>query len=137
MSQMRREVLSAFKKLHRTRQYVFQGDELALSAGRQKINESFSQNKNETNEKEIQKMIKLAQDVDYELRTNVIQARKREDDVYELRITPEVTRLDNIVFDPDAIIEPPRRRRGAKVQEGCCGGAATAALEAEVEDRKK
>ncbi|KAH8243469.1 hypothetical protein KR032_007618 [Drosophila birchii] len=131
------QVLSAFKKLHRTRQYVFDGDVQALTAGRTKINESFLQNRNETNEDEIQKMIKLAQDVDYELRTNVIQAKEKEEGVYELRITPETTRLDNVVFNPDAIIEKPRRRRGEKSTEGCCGGAAMAALEAEVAARKK
>ncbi|KAH8375130.1 hypothetical protein KR200_006381, partial [Drosophila serrata] len=130
-------VLSAFKRLHRTRQYVFEGDVQALTAGRAKINESFLQNRNETNEDEIQKMIKLAQDVDHELRTNVIQAKKKEEGVYELRITPETTRLDNVVFNPDAVIEKPRRGRGEKNTEGCCGGAAMAALEAEVAARKK
>ncbi|KAH8251567.1 hypothetical protein KR038_002258, partial [Drosophila bunnanda] len=150
------QVLSAFKKLHRTRQYVFDGDVQALTAGRAKINESFLQNRDETNEDEIQKMIKLAQDVDYELRTNVIQAKQKEEGVYgecvplykqdpqslnllftELRITPETTRLDNVVFNPDAVIEKPKRRRGEKNTEGCCGGAAMAALEAEVAARKK
>ncbi|XP_016999056.2 complex III assembly factor LYRM7 [Drosophila takahashii] len=137
MSNLRRQVLTAFKKLHRTRQYVFQGDQNALTAGRLKINESFLQNRSETNEDEIQKMIKLAQDVDLELRTNVIQAEKKEDGVYELRITPETTRLDNVVFNPDAVIEKPRRRRGEKNTEGCCGGAAMAALESEVQARNK
>ncbi|XP_020814621.1 complex III assembly factor LYRM7 [Drosophila serrata] len=137
MSNLRRQVLSAFKRLHRTRQYVFEGDVQALTAGRAKINESFLQNRNETNEDEIQKMIKLAQDVDHELRTNVIQAKKKEEGVYELRITPETTRLDNVVFNPDAVIEKPRRGRGEKNTEGCCGGAAMAALEAEVAARKK
>jgi len=55
----------------------------------------------------------------------------------ELRITPETTRLDNVVFNPDAIIEKPRRQRGDKNTEGCCGGAAMAALEAEVQARNK
>ncbi|XP_037717702.1 complex III assembly factor LYRM7 [Drosophila subpulchrella] len=137
MSNLRRQVLTAFKKLHRTRQYVFQGDTNALAAGRLKINESFLQNRSETNEDEIQKMIKLAQDVDLELRTNVIQAEKKKEGVYELRITPETTRLDNVVFNPDAIIEKPRRRRGEKNTEGCCGGAAMAALESEVQARNK
>ncbi|ALC47211.1 CG34150 [Drosophila busckii] len=137
MSQhLRRQALSAFKKLHRTRQYVFQGDETALIAGRQKINESFQQNRNETNQEEIQKMIQLANDCEHELRTNVIQAKKREDDVYELRITPDITRLDNVVFNPDAIIEKPRRRRGDK-NTGCCGGAAMEALEKEINTRKQ
>jgi len=42
-----------------------------------------------------------------------------------------------VVFNPDAIIEKPRRQRGDKNTEGCCGGAAMAALEAEVQARNK
>lgn len=57
------------------------------------------------------------------------------DDLLELRITPETTRLDNVVFNPDAIIEKPRRRRGEK-DTGCCGGAAMAALEKESAGKK-
>ncbi|EDW14022.1 complex III assembly factor LYRM7 [Drosophila mojavensis] len=138
MSQpLKRQVLSAFKKLHRTRQYVFHGDDRALVAGRNKINESFQQNRNETNEEEIKKMIKLAEEVDYELRTNVIQAKQKEDNVFELRITPETTRLDNVPFNPDVVIEAPRKRRGDK-STGCCGGgAAMAALQAEIDARNK
>ncbi|XP_023174269.1 complex III assembly factor LYRM7 [Drosophila hydei] len=133
---LKRQVLSAFKKLHRTRQYVFHGDDRALLAGRDKINESFQKNRNETNEAEIKKMIKLAVEVDYELRTNVIQAKRREDNVYELRITPETTRLDNVVFNPDAVIDAPRKGRGDK-STGCCGGSAMAALQAEIDARNK
>lgn len=55
--------------------------------------------------------------------------------VTELRITPGVTRLDNVVFNPDAVIEAPRRRKGDKTTE-CCGGAAMAALNADVNSRK-
>ncbi|KAH8307575.1 hypothetical protein KR044_003460, partial [Drosophila immigrans] len=129
------QVLSVFKKLHRTRQYVFQGDKRALLEGRHKINESFRQNK-ESNSEEIQKMIKLAIDVDHELRTNIIQALRREDDVYELRITPETTRLDNVVYNPEAAVELPRRRKAEK-NSNCCGGAAMASLESESNSTKK
>ncbi|EDV93091.1 GH19114 [Drosophila grimshawi] len=81
-------------------------------------------------------MIKLAEEVDYELRTNVIQAKQTKDNVYELRITPETTRMDNVVFNPDAVIQAPRKRQGDK-STGCCGGAAMAALEAELDSRSK
>ncbi|XP_033241598.1 complex III assembly factor LYRM7 [Drosophila pseudoobscura] len=137
MSNLRRQALSAFKKLHRTRQYVFDGDVRALEEARQKINDEFRQNRVVTDQDDIQNKIKLAEECAQELRANVIQAHKREDGVYELRITPETTRMDNVVFNPDAIIESPRKRRGAKPAEGCCGGAAMAALEAEVAARKK
>ncbi|EDW84394.1 uncharacterized protein Dwil_GK14109 [Drosophila willistoni] len=136
MSQLRRQVLNAFKRLHRTRQHVFDGDIQALTAGRLKINESFRQNRDETKEDEIKKMIQLADDVSHELRTTVIQATKREDNVYELRISDETTRLDNVLFNPDAEIKAPRRRRQNQ-ESGCCGGAAMAALEQEIQERKK
>ncbi|XP_011188623.1 complex III assembly factor LYRM7 [Zeugodacus cucurbitae] len=123
MSQLRREALRAFKKLHRTRQFVFQGDELTLNAGRKEINEQFRKNQNERNEDEIRKMIKLANDVDKELRTSVIQAVQEKEGVYTLRITEETTRLDNVVFNPDAIIErPTSRNRKGNPTSGCCGG---------------
>ncbi|XP_075145760.1 complex III assembly factor LYRM7 [Haematobia irritans] len=117
----RREVIKAFRKLHRTRQLIFAGDDYALEAGRKEINAHFKKNMQESNADNIKKMIQLALDVDKELRTNVIQAKQKEEGVYELRITPETTRLDNIVFNPDAVIEPPRRRKGG--QTGCCGEA--------------
>ncbi|BFF91924.1 complex III assembly factor LYRM7 [Drosophila madeirensis] len=137
MSNLRRQALSAFKELHRTRQYVFDGDVRALEEARKKINDEFRQNRAVTDQDVIQSKIKLAEDCAHELRTNVIQAQQRDDGVYELRITPETTRMDNIVFNPDAVIESPRKRRGAKATEGCCGGAAMAALDAEVAARKK
>ncbi|TMW47497.1 hypothetical protein DOY81_007427 [Sarcophaga bullata] len=130
MSQIRREVIKAFKKLHRTRQLIFAGDELALKAGRGEINDRFKQNMNETNEENIKKMLQLALDVDKELRTNVIQAKQKDEGVYELRITPETTRLDNFPFNPDAIIKPPRRKGKAATtkdgETGCCGSLAPA-----------
>uniref|UniRef100_W8C6A6 Complex III assembly factor LYRM7 n=1 Tax=Ceratitis capitata TaxID=7213 RepID=W8C6A6_CERCA len=123
MAQLRREALRVFKKLHRTRQFVFQGDERTLEAGRREINEHFRKNRNEKNEDEIKKMIALAKDVDKELRTSVIQAVQEKEGVYQLRITEETTRLDNVVFNPDAIIEglkPSGRKE--RTSGGCCGG---------------
>uniref|UniRef100_A0A669QTD0 Complex III assembly factor LYRM7 n=1 Tax=Phasianus colchicus TaxID=9054 RepID=A0A669QTD0_PHACC len=45
--------LRLFKLLHRTRQEVFKNDTRALEAARQKINEEFKNNQNETSEKKI------------------------------------------------------------------------------------
>ncbi|XP_011296260.2 complex III assembly factor LYRM7 [Musca domestica] len=134
--QIRREVLKAFRKLHRTRQLIFAGDDNALALGRNEINSHFRKNMQETNVEEIKKMVKLALDVDKELRTNVIQAKKKDEGVYELRITPETTRLDNIAFNPDAVIEPPRRRKGQPAT-GCCGGGGAANQAAESSNQKQ
>ncbi|KAM6034831.1 complex III assembly factor LYRM7 isoform 3-T3 [Theristicus caerulescens] len=46
-------VLKLFKLLHRTRQEVFKNDTRALEAARQKINEEFRNNQDETSEEKI------------------------------------------------------------------------------------
>ncbi|XP_034041441.1 complex III assembly factor LYRM7 [Thalassophryne amazonica] len=69
----RLKVLSVFKALHRTRLAVFRDDDRALTAGRLKINEEFRKNKSETSHEDIEKMIKLASDVEVFLRQSVLQ----------------------------------------------------------------
>ncbi|XP_068780914.1 complex III assembly factor LYRM7 isoform X8 [Struthio camelus] len=49
----RGQVLKLFKLLHRTRQEVFKNDTRALEAARQKINEEFKNNRNETSAAKI------------------------------------------------------------------------------------
>nr|XP_047902087.1 complex III assembly factor LYRM7 isoform X2 [Anser cygnoides] len=70
----RGRVLKLFKLLHRTRQEVFKNDTRALEAARQKINEEFKNNQNETSEEKINELLKIASDVEVILRTSVIQA---------------------------------------------------------------
>lgn len=118
--QIRKEVLRVFKKLHRTRECVFKGDVKTLAAARTEINTKFRNNNNVSDENEIKKLIKLAEDVDKELRTNVVQAVEKEAGLYQVKIREEVPRLENVPFNPDAIIEKPRR--GASK---CGGGTAT------------
>lgn len=116
------QVLQAFKSLHRTKDFVFQGDVKAVSGARILINENFQKNKNVTDETEIQKLLKLSKDVESELKSNVIQAVEKEPGVFgklvaykmyilykiyflaEARITENTPRLDNVMFDPDAPI---------------------------------
>ncbi|NXL15925.1 LYRM7 factor, partial [Setophaga kirtlandii] len=66
-------VLKLFKLLHRTRQEVFKNDTKALEAARQKINEEFRNNRDETSEEKINELLKIASDVEVILRTSVIQ----------------------------------------------------------------
>uniref|UniRef100_A0A8C4V5U4 Complex III assembly factor LYRM7 n=2 Tax=Falco TaxID=8952 RepID=A0A8C4V5U4_FALTI len=70
----RARVLKLFKLLHRTRQEVFKHDTRALEAARQKINEEFKNNQDETSEEKIKELLKIASDVEVILRTSVIQA---------------------------------------------------------------
>ncbi|XP_075266959.1 complex III assembly factor LYRM7 isoform X1 [Opisthocomus hoazin] len=73
-------VLKLFKSLHRTRQEVFKNDTRALEAARQKINEEFKNNQDETSEEKINDLLKIASDVEVILRTSVIQAVQTDSD---------------------------------------------------------
>lgn len=93
----RLKVLRVFKALHRTRLDVFREDERALSAGRLKINEEFRKNKDETSEENIQKMIKMASDVETILRLTVIQAEHVAEDTIQIR-PRESLLLENVPY---------------------------------------
>ncbi|XP_048877093.1 complex III assembly factor LYRM7 [Brienomyrus brachyistius] len=69
----RLKVLRLFKVLHRTRQDVFKDDIRALTAARNKINEEFRKNMQETSAENINQMIKFGSDVEVVLRETVIQ----------------------------------------------------------------
>ncbi|XP_055629663.1 complex III assembly factor LYRM7 [Toxorhynchites rutilus septentrionalis] len=111
MSALRREVLKWFKILNRGKDQVFAGDQRAIEAARQKIREEFLKNKDLTDEKEIKEKLKIAQDVDTELRSTVVQAVRVEENVYQARITDKTKKMDNVMFDPNAELPPPRSKK--------------------------
>ncbi|XP_050461423.1 complex III assembly factor LYRM7 [Cataglyphis hispanica] len=94
---LRREVLRVFKKLHRTRLKTFEGDKHALQVVRKKINDEYRKYKNVTNQAAIEELNKFAQEVEYEVRTTVIQAVETASGTVALRITPDVL-VDNVPY---------------------------------------
>ncbi|XP_071564876.1 uncharacterized protein [Temnothorax nylanderi] len=92
-----RLVLRVFKKLHRTRLKTFEGDEYALQVVRDKINNEYRKYKNVTNQAAIEELNKFAQEVEYEVRTTVIQAVETAPGRVALRITPDVL-VDNMPY---------------------------------------
>uniref|UniRef100_A0A336M008 CSON005474 protein n=1 Tax=Culicoides sonorensis TaxID=179676 RepID=A0A336M008_CULSO len=114
MSSLRREVLNSFKKLHRARQEIFEGDERALTLARHKINEEYRKNKGTDSDEEIQQKVKLANEVAEELKTRVIQAVEKEPGVFEAKLKESTLRLENYPFDPNAKIPSPRKKGGCK-----------------------
>ncbi|XP_059056648.1 complex III assembly factor LYRM7 isoform X2 [Achroia grisella] len=115
MSSLRKFVLQSFKKLHRTRIKVFEGDEKALTAARIKINDEYQKNKHVTDEVAIKAMIKFGEDVERELKTQVIQAREIKPGVFEARITEDTLKLENMPYNPNAVTED-----GTPRPETCC-----------------
>uniref|UniRef100_A0A182QDQ7 Complex III assembly factor LYRM7 n=1 Tax=Anopheles farauti TaxID=69004 RepID=A0A182QDQ7_9DIPT len=111
MSSLRREALRWYKILQRTKNEVFSGDFRTISAARQRIREEFIKNKDIKDEAQIKEKIKIAKDVDVELRRSVVQAVRKQPTVFEARITLETRKLDNVMFDPDAELPPPRSKK--------------------------
>ncbi|XP_017941701.2 complex III assembly factor LYRM7 isoform X1 [Manacus vitellinus] len=99
------QVLKLFKLLHRTRQEVFKNDTRALEAARQKINEEFRNNKDETSEEKINELLKIASDVEVILRTSVIQAVHTDSDKIVL-----ITRKD-LLQDNTPYLDKPTKKQ--------------------------
>ncbi|KAJ8915603.1 hypothetical protein NQ315_003387 [Exocentrus adspersus] len=98
MSTLKHKVLHSFKQLHNSRKIVFKDDTFALSEARNRINEEFKKNKHVSDVTAIEELINYANAVEKELRTCVIQAREVEAGRYELRITEDTVKLDNVPF---------------------------------------
>ncbi|XP_036385973.1 complex III assembly factor LYRM7 [Megalops cyprinoides] len=99
----RLKVLRIFKALHRTRLDVFKDDLRALTAARQKINEEFRKNKEETSEEKINEMIKMASDVEVILRKTVIQGVHVED---KILLRPR----ENLLLENVPYCDTPRKK---------------------------
>ncbi|KAM4708288.1 complex III assembly factor LYRM7 [Discoglossus pictus] len=93
----RAKVLNVFRSLHRTRQLVFQNDNRALEAARQKINEEFRKNKNESSPEKISELLKIGADVEVILRTTVIQGVHTDSNKIVLQPRNEVL-LENMPY---------------------------------------
>ncbi|XP_050343951.1 complex III assembly factor LYRM7 [Nymphalis io] len=115
MTSLKRMVLKSFKQLHRTRLRVFDGDERALNAARLRINDEYHKNRNVENEEAIKAMIKFGEDVERELRTQVIQAKQVKPGIFEAKITEDTIKLDNIPYNDAAIIND-----GISGGQPCC-----------------
>lgn len=115
---LRREVLQAFKNLHRARKTVFNGDLKALTAAREKINEEFKKHKSASDNKAIENLIQYANEVAKELKTTIVQAKETKPGTFEMKITPETKKLDHLPFDPN--VEIPSRAWKKRKNQPCC-----------------
>ncbi|GAB1607558.1 complex III assembly factor LYRM7-like [Argonauta hians] len=105
----RKHVIDVFRRLHRTRRKVFQNDSMALEASKVKINQEFRKNLNQTDNGEIQKLLKIAVDAEVILRTQVVQAEEMTPGVYRAKLTDDTFKDVNYRFKPDAKLPQPRK----------------------------
>lgn len=85
----RSKVLNIYKKLHRTSQLVFNGDIALLTAARNKINEEFRKHLTVEEPERVEELLKVANEAEVTLRTEVIQARQTSPGVYKVKITED------------------------------------------------
>ncbi|KAJ8667168.1 hypothetical protein QAD02_008830 [Eretmocerus hayati] len=95
---LRSEALRIYKKLHRTRLKTFGGDENALQITRTRLNDEFRKNKDLKDESVIREMIKIATEVEHQVRTTVVQCVEKSPGRYEAKITADTEKLDNIPY---------------------------------------
>lgn len=83
----RSKVLGLYKRLYKTRNQIFQGDQTTLATSLIRLRNDFRLNKDESDEKIIAKHIKTGKEVDRILRTQVLQTIKTEkENVYKLNV---------------------------------------------------
>ncbi|KAK5656400.1 hypothetical protein OQA88_4781 [Cercophora sp. LCS_1] len=88
--------LQAYRNLLRATRIAFQGDLPVLTAARTQIRQGFRDKASlSPTDPEIQPAIQHAEEVANFLRTNLVQGKKNEDNVYELRIHKDIERGDN------------------------------------------
>ncbi|KAI5704280.1 complex III assembly factor LYRM7 isoform X2 [Diaphorina citri] len=112
------EVLKVFKQLHQTCKKVFNGDHQTLNAARIKINEEFKKNKHISSPRSIEELVNLANSVEHELKTTVVQAVETKPGVFRLQITPDTETFENVPFDEN--VTPAQLKKARPVQQKCC-----------------
>ena len=75
----RRAVLVLYRKLFRTAESTFEGDERGISLAHDKIRSEFKKNKSELNTDAVNEQLVIAKDAEQYLRESVLQARVNEE----------------------------------------------------------
>ncbi|XP_014675846.1 PREDICTED: complex III assembly factor LYRM7-like [Priapulus caudatus] len=104
--------MSAYKRLHRTRQHVFQGDTVALTAASDEINKNFRKHKHENDPAKLKELLAYADEVNNTLATEIVQA-KVEDNTIAIKLRPEVDFHDKTLIAVNS-----RRRKRRERLEG-------------------
>ncbi|KAI8983473.1 hypothetical protein BDB01DRAFT_850610 [Pilobolus umbonatus] len=119
MSLSKQTVVSAYRRLIRTQREVFATDQRAYLAAKKESYNQFMKFKDETDAAVIEEKLRVAKDVEAILKKNVIQAVKKEDNTFKLRITKDTELGDNDSIKNTKNIG---RKRREKHTHQCCGG---------------
>ncbi|XP_022161451.1 complex III assembly factor LYRM7 [Myzus persicae] len=123
-NEARKKVLSTFKLVHKARLLCFKNDNQMLNAAKHQINEEFKKNKTVSDPAVVQNLITLAQDVEHELLTQVVQAERVNEKKFKLNLDPERHTLENIPYtelDDEAYKKwKEEKKKSRKKNEKCC-----------------
>ncbi|XP_076388602.1 complex III assembly factor LYRM7 isoform X4 [Megachile rotundata] len=120
MGDLRRKVLQTFKKLHRTRMNTFNGDERALKVIRHKINTEYKKFKHVTNKVAIEELNKFAEEVEYEIRTTVVQAIQTEPGKFR-----DTALVDNVPYKDEKTDHVTDNKHSDKSSNCLCSNTST------------
>ncbi|XP_026815531.1 complex III assembly factor LYRM7 [Rhopalosiphum maidis] len=123
-NEIRKKVLTTFKLVHKARLLCFKNDIQMLNAAKHQINEEFKKNKTVTDPVVVQNLITFAQDVEHELRTQVVQAERVNEKKFKLNLDPERHTMENIPYvelDDETYKKwKEEKKKNIKKKEKCC-----------------
>ncbi|VVC32033.1 Complex 1 LYR protein [Cinara cedri] len=124
-NEIRKQVLTAFKSVHKARLLCFKNDDHMLNAAKHQINEEFKKNKTVSDPAALNNLLKLAQDVENELLTQVVQAERIGEKKFKLNLDPERHTYDNIPYaelDEESYKKwkEEKKKNNKKNQQKCC-----------------
>ncbi|XP_050540133.1 complex III assembly factor LYRM7 [Daktulosphaira vitifoliae] len=94
----KRQVLNAFKLVHKASLKCFKNDNYMQIAAKNQINQEFKKNKCISDPNTVQNLIKFAQDIENELLTQVVQAEQISENKFRLNIDPKRHTHENIPY---------------------------------------
>ena len=96
-----REALRLYKSLHRTIQRVFNGDQAAMFAARDKVCEEFHKYRNVTNANATEGLLKQGWEAQTILAQTVVQLEQVKEEKYKLNVREETHKFENNPFRDD------------------------------------
>jgi len=96
-----REALRLYKSLHRTIQRVFNGDQAAMFAARDKVCEEFHKYRNVTNANATEGLLKQGWEAQTILSQTVVQLEQVKEEKYKLNVREETYKFENNPFRDD------------------------------------
>ena len=115
-----REALQLFKQLHRTSQKVFSNDVNGLTAAQVKIREEFDKNKDVSEAKAVEELLKFGHEVNTVLAKKVVQLEQIEEHKFKANIRQDLEFGENTIYRDDISEEEYKAKNRQSKKRGKC-----------------